>query len=207
MPSSSPAPVYTPKQTAILHGAVRVFLRSGYGGTSMDRVAAEAGVSKQTIYSHFQDKNGLFVAMMEHMTIRRFDGLLDAENLHGEPGTLMRRFAETFLHKLVDRDYVALLRLMIAESERFPELAKLYGRTVIQHGRHLVSTYFRAHPELGFADPEAIAHIFVGSMVSYVIAQEIFYGNELMPLSRDRLIDSLLALLLTSAPTIDPATP
>lgn len=199
MPRISSAPVYTPKQVAILDGAVRVFLRSGYGGTSMDRVAAEAGVSKQTIYSHFQDKDGLFTAMMEHMTIRRFDGLFDAAHLPGEPADLMRQFAATFLHKLVDRDYIALLRLMIAESERFPELAKLYGRTVIQQGRTLVSTYFRAHPELGFADPEAIAHIFVGSMVSYVIAQEIFYGNELMPLSRDRLIDSLLALLLPPA--------
>ena len=55
---------YTPKQEMILQGAVRVFLQLGYAGTSMDRVASEAGVSKQTIYSNFQDKEGLFTALM-----------------------------------------------------------------------------------------------------------------------------------------------
>jgi AcrR family transcriptional regulator len=189
-------PVYTPKQEAILQGAVQVFLRSGYAGTSMDRVAAEAGVSKQTIYSHFQDKEGLFKALMERMTIRRFQAAFHTATLQGEPEVLLRQFAETYLNKIIDEEYMALFRLIFAESVRFPELAKLYGRTVIQQGRYLMSDYFRCHPELGFADPEAIAQIFFGSLVSYVIAQEIFYGKETTPLSRDRLIDSLLSLML-----------
>jgi AcrR family transcriptional regulator len=189
-------PTYTPKQEMILQGAVRVFLRLGYAGTSMDRVAAEAGVSKQTIYSHFQDKEGLFKAILERMTIRRFQAAFHTATLHGEPKVLLRQFAETYLNKIVDEDYLALFRVMFAESVRFPELAKLYGRTVIQQGRQLVSDYFRRHPELGFTDPEAIAQIFVGSLVSYIIAQEIFYGKETIPLSRDRLIDSLMSLML-----------
>jgi AcrR family transcriptional regulator len=189
-------PAYTPKQEVILQGAVQVFLRLGYAGTSMDRVAAEARVSKQTIYSHFQDKEGLFKAIMERMTIRRFQAEFHTATLHGEPEVLLRQFAETYLNKIVDEDYLALFRVIFAESVRFPELAKLYGRTVIQQGRQLMSDYFRRHPELGFTDPEVIAQIFVGSLVSYVIAQEIFYGKETIPLSRDRLIDSLLALIL-----------
>ncbi len=191
-------PAYTPKQEAILQGAVQVFLRSGYAGTSMDRVAAEAGVSKQTIYSHFQDKEGLFKALMEHMTIRRFRAAFQTATLHGEPKVILRQFAETYLKKIDDEDYLALFRVIFAESVRFPELAKLYGRTVIQQGRHFVSDYFHRHPELGFTDPEAIAQVFVGSLVSYVIAQEIFYGKETIPLDRDRLIDSLLSLMLNN---------
>lgn len=189
-------PAYTPKQEVILQGAVQVFLRLGYAGTSMDRVATEAGVSKQTIYSHFQDKEGLFKALMERMTIRRFQAEFHTATLHGEPEVLLRQFAETYLNKIVDDDYLALFRVIFAESVRFPELAKLYGRTVIQQGRQLMSDYFRRHPELGFADPEAIAQVFIGSLVSYVMAQEIFYGKETMPLARDRLINSLLALML-----------
>jgi len=189
-------PSYTPKQEAILQGAVRVFLRCGYAGTSMDQVAAEAGVSKQTIYTHFQDKEGLFTALMERMTIRRFQSVCQGRMLSGEPEVMLRQFAETYLMQIADREYVALLQLIIGESARFPELAKLYGCTVIQRGRSLMAEYFRHHPELGFDDPEAIAQIFVGSLVSYVIAQEIFYGNESMPLSRDRLVDSLMQLVL-----------
>jgi AcrR family transcriptional regulator len=189
-------PAYTPKQEAILQGAVRLFLRSGYAGTSMDRVAAEAGVSKQTIYSHFQDKEGLFQALMERMTIRRFQAAFHMATLHGEPEVLLRQFAEAYLNKIVDDEYVSLFRLILAESARFPNLAKLYSRTVIQQGRQLVADYFRCHPELGFTDPEAIAQIFVGALVSYVIAQEIFYGRETVPLSRDRLIDSLMQVMV-----------
>lgn len=193
----SPLESVTPKQEAILQGAMRVFLRSGYAGTSMDRVAAEAGVSKQTIYSHFQDKEGLFTALMERMTIRRFQSVLGMARLQGEPEQLMRQFAEVFLNKIADADYVAWLRLIIAESARFPDLAQLYGRTVIQQGRQLVTAYFQQHPELGFTDAAATAHIFVGALVSYVLAQEVFYGKEEFPLERDRIIDSLLVLMLS----------
>jgi AcrR family transcriptional regulator len=189
-------PTYTPKQEAILQGAVRLFLRSGYAGTSMDRVAAEAGVSKQTIYSNFQDKEGLFKALMERMTIRRFQETIQMATLQGEPAVMLRQFAEAYLNKIVDEEYVELLRLILAESARFPDLAKLYSRTVIQQSRGLVADYFRCHPELGFTDAEAIAQIFVGSLVSYVVTQEIFYGKETVPLASSRLIDSLMIVML-----------
>lgn len=189
-------PQYTPKQEAILRGAVQVFLHSGYAGTSMDRVAAEAGVSKQTIYTHFQDKEGLFTALMERMTLRRFQAILGIETLQGEPETLLRQFAEGFLNKIADEEYVALLRLIIAESIRFPELAKLYGQTVIQKGRGLMAAFFQQHPELGFVDGEAVAHIFIGALVSYVLAEEIFYCKEASLLERERVIESLLLLML-----------
>ena len=191
---------YTPKQEMILRGAVRVFLQLGYAGTSMDRVATEAGVSKQTIYSHFQDKEGLFAALMEQMTIRRFQSILGMETKQGEPEILLRQLAEGFFNEIADEEYVALLRLIIAESVRFPELAKLYGQTVIQKGRRLMTDFFEQHPELGFGDAEAIAHIFVGSLVSYVLSQEIFYGKESFPLERDRVIESLITLILNQSP-------
>ncbi|MEG3439684.1 TetR/AcrR family transcriptional regulator [Pannus brasiliensis CCIBt3594] len=208
MPNLTPSPetdlappTGTPRQNskreAILQGAMRVFSRSGYAGTSMDRVAAEAGVSKQTIYSHFQDKEGLFTAMMERVTIGRFQSVLTMDSQQGEPAILLERFATEFLEKIVDEEYVGFLRLIIAESMKFPELAKLYGRTVVQRGRELMADFFRKHPEFGFADEEAVAHIFIGSLVSYVLAQEIFYGKESFPLARDRLVKSLLGLLLS----------
>lgn len=191
------SPAVTPKQEQILQGAMRVFLKAGYAGTSMDRVSAEAGVSKQTIYSHFQDKKGLFKALMERVTIANFRSVFSAKEFKDEPAVFLRQLAETFFTKVADNpDYIPLLRLIVSESERFPELAKLYTQTVIQQGRKLLVKYFAAHPELVIADPEAIAQIFFGSLVSHTIVQEMLYGKELMPLSRDRLIDSLMSLVL-----------
>ncbi|MEH2030545.1 MAG: TetR/AcrR family transcriptional regulator [Nostoc sp.] len=187
----------TQKQEQILQGAMQVFLRDGYAGTSMDRVSAEAGVSKQTIYSHFQDKEGLFKALIERVTIASFQGIFCTEDLHGEPTILLREIAETYLTKVAENpEYLALFRLIITESQRFPELAKLYTQTVIQRGRLLLSQYLASHPELRISDPEATAQIFFGSLVSYVMVQEMLYGKEMMPLSRDRILDSLMSFLL-----------
>jgi AcrR family transcriptional regulator len=193
-------PAITPKQEQILQGAIRVFLREGYAKTSMDRVSAEAGVAKQTIYSHFQDKEGLFKALMERLTLACFQSIFAGTKLHGEPAILLRQVAETYLTKVADNsDYLALLRLIITESQNFPELAKLYNQTVVQRGRFLLSQYFASHPELNIADPEAMAHIFMGSLVSYVIVQDILYGKELCSLSRDRLLDSLMNVVMSQS--------
>lgn len=186
------------KREQILQGAMRIFLTLGYASTSMDRVAAEAGVSKQTIYSHFQDKEGLFKALMERVTIDRVRDLFGAvEDLSGEPESVLPRFATVLLTVMADEDYVSLLRLIIAESARFPELAQLYTRTVIQRGRHLLAHYFSSRPELKIADPEATAQLFIGSLVAYVLAQKILQGEQTIPIERDRIINSLVDLVLT----------
>ncbi|MEH1838350.1 MAG: TetR/AcrR family transcriptional regulator [Nostoc sp.] len=191
-------PAITPKQEQILQGAIRVFLKEGYARTSMDRVSAAAGVSKQTIYSHFQDKQGLFKALIERLTLACFQSIFCTEKLHSEPAILLRQIAEIYLTKVADNpDYLALLRLIITESQNFPELAKLYTQTVVQRGRQILSQYFASHPELAITDPEAMAHIFFGSLVSYVIVQEILYGKELTSLSRDRLLDSLINVVMS----------
>lgn len=184
------------KREQILQGAMQVFLQQGYANTSMDRVAAEAGVSKQTIYSHFQDKDGLFTALIERATIRSLWRDFQPAPFQGEPAIVLRKLAETFLAKMDDPEYIAFLRLVIAESARFPELAQLYTRTVIQYGFRCLSDYFQAHPELQIADPEATARIFMGSLVSFVVAQELLHGKHTIPIEKERIIESLMHCML-----------
>lgn len=175
---------------------MRVFLSRGYADTSMDRAAAAANVSKQTLYSHFRDKEGLFTALIERVTIERTQLELGSEILEGEPEDVLRRVAEVYLHKMDDDDYQSLFRIVIAESGRFPELAQLYTRTVIRRGVQMLTTYFIAHPELQLSDPEAAARIFWGTLVSFLVSQAILYGDAIMPMEHGRLIDSLVALLV-----------
>lgn len=185
------------KREQILKGAMTVFLASGYAGTSMDRVAAEAGVSKQTIYSYFQDKEGLFRSLIEQATIIRFTTLFELDHQKVEPEQLLRRLAEIFFNDVVDRgNYIPLLRIVIGESERFPELARLYTQAVVQRGKSMLCEYLRSRKELKLHDPEAIAQIFFGSMVSWVILQKMLYGEESMELSRDRVVNQLIDLIL-----------
>ena len=204
-PTTEPSPVgpTNHKREQILRGAMQVFLEQGYANTSMDQVAATAGVSKQTIYSHFRDKEGLFTALMERVTIRRLHLENQLDLWQKPPAIALRQLAETLLNRMDDPEYIAFLRLVIAESARFPELAQLYTRTVIHYGYSTLSTYFEAHPELNIADPEATARIFLGSLVSCILAQELLQGKHTIPISRERMINSLLDCMLNRAMASD----
>ncbi|NET52594.1 MAG: helix-turn-helix transcriptional regulator, partial [Merismopedia sp. SIO2A8] len=64
------------KAEVILEGAMQEFLAHGYAATSMDRIAAAAGVSKATVYSHFQDKEGLFTTLIQRLAQERYRTIL-----------------------------------------------------------------------------------------------------------------------------------
>jgi TetR/AcrR family transcriptional regulator, mexJK operon transcriptional repressor len=114
------------KHRAIMDAAARVFLRQGYAGASVDAIAGEAGVSKRTIYNHFEDKEHLFLAVIRNTLASveaDFDRALgetiaDSEDLERAFVALARRWVRLFLRE----DATALRRLVIAESPRHPEI-------------------------------------------------------------------------------------
>jgi TetR/AcrR family transcriptional repressor of mexJK operon len=102
----------------ILTSALAVFLRSGYGGSTLDELATAAQVTKRTLYTYFGDKAGLFTAMVRELGAAvSHDAVWDDDTL------------ETLATRIVSRvhsdELVGLHQLVIAESARFPELAKI----------------------------------------------------------------------------------
>jgi TetR/AcrR family transcriptional repressor of mexJK operon len=120
---------------AILTAAAAVFLEKGYLGTSVDEIAAKAGVSKQTIYTHFRNKDQLFADVVLGNADRadafagdmldRFHGA-GAEDLEGG----LRELARAYVRFVIRPDVIRLRRLVIAEAARFPELARTYHERV-----------------------------------------------------------------------------
>jgi AcrR family transcriptional regulator len=185
------------KREKIVKAALETFLQYGYKGTSMNRVADKAGVIKQTIYSHFTDKEGLFKAIIESLTLEHFKAQFGEKIPSQEPPeVVLRRVAEMFASRQGDKSYIALMRTVIGESARFPELARLYVSTVIRPAIKILCEYFDAHPELKIKDSEALARIYCGSLVSYIITQEILYGKETLRFPIERLADNLMQLIL-----------
>jgi TetR/AcrR family transcriptional regulator, regulator of autoinduction and epiphytic fitness len=187
------------KAAAILAGGMQEFLAHGFAGTSMDRVAAAAGVSKATVYSHFQDKEGLFIALIERLVQGEFRSVYDPSDLalQAEPKIFLRELA----HRVLDLganepQFLNFMRVIIGESGRFPELARAFVRNIEQTSFRLLHQYFEACPQLNLADPEATARIFIGSIVHFLIVQEMLHGKDIVPMERDRLIDSLVDSLV-----------
>ncbi len=186
----------TSKRQQILQGAIQIFLENGYEGTSMDRVAAAAGVSKNTIYSHFQDKKGLFVSLIEQVTGERFQIVFGSVSLSGDPAIVLRQIAEKLLATImVDQEYIAFLRLIIGESGRFPELAQLFVQALPQKVIHILTRYLDAHPELELESSEATVRIFVGSLMGFILTQEVLHGKDILPMQQEEFIRTLIDLV------------
>lgn len=184
------------KRQQILEGALEIFLQEGFEGTSMDRVAAAAGVSKITIYKYFQDKEGVFKALIEQVTAQRFQIVFGEFSFADDPTIGLRQIAKTFLDMLaIDEEYIAFMRLIVGESGRFPELAQLFVRALPQKVWALLSRYFATHPELHSTHPEATARVFTGTLISYVLTQKILHGQEIVPISQEAMIDCLVEIV------------
>lgn len=188
------------KTAAILDGATRIFLEEGYSGTTMDRVATAAGVSKPTIYSHFHDKEGLFNALMAQM-VQKMEWAQCAAALRNapleSPETVLRQLANDMLDSCIGNlERITFIRLVMGESGRFPEL----GRAFVQHADKPTLealTYYLTHcPDLNLPDPAAIARMFMGTLIYFVITQEMLNGAEIIPMERERLVDLLLRSIL-----------
>src|SRR4051794_5918044 len=117
------------KRRAILAAATTAFLRGGYRGTSMDEIAAAAGVSKQTVYKHFADKARLFSEIVVQ-TVAEASGPVLAEVRHlQESGDLeadLRDLARRQLALVLQPRMMQLRRLVIAEADRFPDLGRAF---------------------------------------------------------------------------------
>ena len=187
---------FAEKAEQILVGATQVFLQRGYGGASMDRVAKASGVSKQTLYSHFADKEALFTALVERMSRRRLQESFGSQPLKGDPKAVLSELARYTLKQLsADEEYHDFVRLMIGESKRFPELAEMFMRNVTRPSLVKLKDFLAQSPALAVKDPEATAHILLGSVVFFMLSQEVMPGKSVMPIDSDRLADALIALI------------
>ena len=184
------------KAEQILTGATQVFLQRGYERASMDKVAKASGVSKQTLYSHFADKEALFVALVDRMSRRRLEDSFGSQPLKGDPKQVLGALARAALTQLsADEDYHDFVRLVIAESKRFPDLVEKFMLTVTRPSLMKLSEFLADSPELGIKDPEATAHVLLGAVVFFMLTQEVMPGKAVLPMEADRLADALVALL------------
>jgi AcrR family transcriptional regulator len=115
------------KRVSILEAATYVFCREGYAGANIDMIAAEAGVSRQTIYNHHGDKEKLFVAVVRALTERANAGIFATlATFPDQPVDLEKELVEFAVRLnrncLCSGDGKYLRKLIEAEGRRYPEL-------------------------------------------------------------------------------------
>jgi AcrR family transcriptional regulator len=158
------------RRDAILDVAHDCFVAEGYGAASMSTIAARLGGSKGTLYNYFRSKEELFDAV-----IRRSCDRLQAEISAFPDGGPVRerlvRMAEILLNHILSPEAMAISRMVIAEGERFPELARLFYEAGPRRGLARLADLLGAlmdHGVLRRADPSLAAHQFRDLAISGV---------------------------------------
>lgn len=114
------------KQAAILDAAAKLIVTHGFEGTSMDGVAKEANVSKQTVYSHFKNKETLFKEAVSYYSEKMlsFEDLTACDHVSVEE--TLTQFATAFVNLTMSAPSMAVSRLVAGPSKNAKKLAKLF---------------------------------------------------------------------------------
>lgn len=119
------------KREAILEAARPIFLREGWAGASLERVAAESGISKMTVYRHFRSKEELFEALLAAMCrhMRAAAEQAPLESAERPVDERLRAEALAFTAALTRPEALAMYRLIVADGWRHPALARLFEQS------------------------------------------------------------------------------
>ncbi len=137
------------RRAAFLKAAREVFLEFGYEAANMAEIVRRAGGSLSTLYAQFGGKKGLFEAMIDS----RVNELTEQMHLelaaHAPLAEGLRRIGEVSLDRQLDPDSIDVLRLMIAQAKKFPDMAEQWSKRGPEAVRKALATYLEDRAKAG----------------------------------------------------------
>ena len=194
------------KHEAIRQAGMAVFLERGYEAASMDMIAIAAGVSKQTIYNHFLSKEALFRDIVEDMVSTLLQPIRVRTSPASTPEELLRAFGCDMLEMMLRPSSLALHRLIVAESARFPE----FGRAIYEAGPGrllaMLADYLRRETcdgRLAVRCPELAADQFIGMLTGRIQLRALLGVDESSSprAVQDRVHETVRSFLAVHAPS------
>ena len=181
----------------ITEAALAAFAEKGYAATRVDEVAKRAGISKGLLYLYFKTKEDLFKAVIRSFVVPKIDELtaiVDASELSSEE-FLRGPFLE-FVKSVPGSPISILVRLMISEGPKHPDLLQFYWDNVVSRGLDVLKVLLErgvANGEFRHSVVNELPHLFVMPVVFSVIFKLLFEKH--CP-DTDKLIEAQLDLLI-----------
>lgn len=189
------------KRKHIVQAALSAFLERGYDNTSMDQVAARAGVSKQTLYNNFDDKLTLFTAIVNYRCYTLLSSLHEDENATMSVEERLNRLGNQFLSLILSEESLAFYRMLIAVTERNPDLGKLVYECGAGTALNILAERLRKENEKGrmrVDDPHFAAEMLFGMLIGQRHMRRLLGAAGDMPAcERERIVKRSVECFLT----------
>ncbi|MFL7963279.1 transcriptional regulator, TetR family [Pseudomonas sp. NFIX10] len=188
------------KREAILQAAIAEFRSSGFEITSMDKIAATAGVSKRTVYNHFPSKEELFAEILN----RLWNSITAEQDMPYSSQTPLREQLQTLLqaklHLLADENFLDLARIAIAATIHSPERAQDMVSRMGQREEGLTAWIRQAQADarLKPVEPAFAAQQMHGLLKTFAFWPQVSMGQpSLTQEEQARVIESALDMFLS----------
>ncbi len=170
----------SPKRAAVIKAATEEFLSRGFEGTSMDRIAESANVSKRTVYDHFPSKDDLFQAIVDEI-LQRVEEMPVHEYSADEPlDEQLREIGSLFANTITGRQFMKLSKVVIACFIQSPDWAHNTMKAYDRLRRDMIA-FFKAGKKDGrlkISNPERAAAQFCGLIKEVAFWPELMAGQK-----------------------------
>ncbi len=200
MGAAPQAPRKGRKYDDVLAGARTVFLTQGFEGASVDDIARAAGVSKATLYSYFPDKRLMFLEVASAECCRQVIEAEDKISPNVKLQDALQIAAVTLVEFFTSDFYLRMFRVIVAESERFPELGKQFYETGPLMARNRIVDYLIEAEQRGevLIEDKTLAADLFSEMCRADLFYQMLFGITSNPsqADKDRIINGAVAMFM-----------
>lgn len=189
----------SPKRVAILQAATKEFCISGFSGTSMDKIAEVANVSKATVYNHFRSKDDLFQAILGELVLKI--GEMETYEYSSEQplDAQLKEIGKIFVETITSPEFMKLSRVVISRFIQSPKWARSAYAQQTKLRENLTRWIHAGIKDgrLDVSEPENAAGQFCGLIKEIVFWPELMWGQKAASSSeRDAAVEAAVGIFL-----------
>jgi AcrR family transcriptional regulator len=186
----------------LVAAALELFVEKGYAGTRLEDVAAQAGVSKGTLYLYFENKEDLFKAVVRENIVARISESADeVMRFDGSSGDLLSHLVTSWWREYGDSTAGGLGKLVMAESGNFPEIARFFVEEVIEPWHGVLAAAVRRGIERGEfrrVEPQMFVRVVTAPLVMLSLWKRSFGPCSQTPIDADAYIATHVDMMLAA---------
>ena len=196
------------RKREIIDAAKLCFIRTGYAGTTMEKVADAAGISLMTLYRFADSKEALFAATISDACRSRDENVRQYYEslLHLPLREMLVTSAVQMRLKILHADSIALMRLVIAEADSFPDLLPLAYKAFIEHFEGLASKVIKAGFPDACVDIDALSRTYVDCLLGADVLRILLGDGRLADVQNvskaELAADTVLNLMAPTSPLL-----
>jgi len=182
----------------IIEAAMSEFTEHGFERAKLERIAKLAGISKGTIYLYFDSKEALFEEAVKTYVITVMDAAdADVSEIDGSTEELLRKLIGRIYEHMVSSHAATIMRILIVEGDRFPELVQRYHDTAISKGLTVMKRFLARGISRGEIEESAMTNVpemLIAPTMFFVVNQMVFSAQR--PLDREAFFEGHIDMIL-----------